>query len=85
MKSSDQNVKMITIVEQENDLEEEMRMLLREVVNFHKLYLTVELDYEKMTFEDLTARIADLKKELELMTAAENDSFDGIEKAVIEF
>jgi hypothetical protein len=55
---------------------------VRQVIEFHKLYLNYELECEKLTFDQLNARIAELKSSIEIgesvdtkETAKEDDGF----------
>ena len=51
---------------------------LRQVVEFHKLYLTQELEEEKAIHDALTTRISELRTELEnaeIVTDKANEGF----------
>lgn len=81
MKKNEKKIKKQTTtqIEIKNDqVAEEMLDDLRQVVEFHKLYLTQELEEEKAIHDALTTRISELRTELEnaeIVTDKANEGF----------
>ena len=68
----------IEVKNQNDQLTDEMLDDLKQVVEFHKLYLNIELENEKENYESLSARIEELKTELEnaeITTDKANEGF----------
>ena len=68
----------IEVKNQNDQLTDEMLDDLKQVVEFHKLYLNIELENEKENYESLSARLEELKTELEnaeITTDKANEGF----------
>lgn len=68
----------IEVKNQNDQLTDEMLDDLKQVVEFHKLYLNIELENEKENYESLSARLEELKNELEnaeITTDKANEGF----------